>query len=393
MSLQHRGQLGQGGLGDAGAVGGRRHARRCRGVRGRSAGSPPRASSTATSWWPTFTLADCRQRAARRTRRARRAGAVDVLGRQRIGPFDVTRLAADDPTALATGWRTRDFRIRRLGCEPRAVRRRRLGDRRDPARTRGAGRVTDRRPAAVAAVVQPPTPSSIPCACPARRRRRRPSTSMSWPTIEWIRRPCPSPARTVPGVRRTHRGGRRLPRPRGLRRRRRVPDPLEEQHLRSRIDRRRLCVRAGVVGLHLPAGHLSHTRPRRPHRADPARALARRRAAVVISDVALVPARVAKPLQRSRQAPGTPRRRASVSAAARTAATSGPARSTSRDTAGSSWPGSAPAEAAERLGPSALGADTRHQDGAAQRAHVGRVRQAWRRRRRRPNRARAARRG
>jgi hypothetical protein len=28
-------------------------------------------------------------------------GAVDVLGRQRIGPFDVTRLAANDPTALA----------------------------------------------------------------------------------------------------------------------------------------------------------------------------------------------------------------------------------------------------------------------------------------------------
>jgi hypothetical protein len=29
------------------------------------------------------------------------AGAVNVLGRQRLGPFDVTRLAADDPTALA----------------------------------------------------------------------------------------------------------------------------------------------------------------------------------------------------------------------------------------------------------------------------------------------------
>ena len=29
-------------------------------------------------------------------------GAVDVLGRQRIGPFDVTRLAANDPVALAT---------------------------------------------------------------------------------------------------------------------------------------------------------------------------------------------------------------------------------------------------------------------------------------------------
>jgi hypothetical protein len=29
-------------------------------------------------------------------------GAVDVLARQRIGPFDVTRLAANDPAALTT---------------------------------------------------------------------------------------------------------------------------------------------------------------------------------------------------------------------------------------------------------------------------------------------------
>jgi hypothetical protein len=29
-------------------------------------------------------------------------GAVNVLGRQRIGPFDAIRLAANDPTALAT---------------------------------------------------------------------------------------------------------------------------------------------------------------------------------------------------------------------------------------------------------------------------------------------------
>jgi hypothetical protein len=32
----------------------------------------------------------------------RPGGAVNVLGRQRIGPFDVTRLTANDPTALAT---------------------------------------------------------------------------------------------------------------------------------------------------------------------------------------------------------------------------------------------------------------------------------------------------
>jgi len=55
------------------------------------------------SWWPTFTWL-LPAEAAPETAGAP-GGAVDVLGRQRIGPFDVTRLAADDPVALAT-WLT-----------------------------------------------------------------------------------------------------------------------------------------------------------------------------------------------------------------------------------------------------------------------------------------------
>jgi Uncharacterized protein conserved in bacteria (DUF2330) len=53
------------------------------------------------SWWPTFTW--LLPSAARSLESAGApGGAVNVLGRQRIGPFDVTRLAANDPAALAT---------------------------------------------------------------------------------------------------------------------------------------------------------------------------------------------------------------------------------------------------------------------------------------------------
>jgi hypothetical protein len=51
------------------------------------------------SWWPTIPWLVWAG-AASDTAGAP-AGAVNVLGRQRLGPFDVTRLAADDPTALA----------------------------------------------------------------------------------------------------------------------------------------------------------------------------------------------------------------------------------------------------------------------------------------------------
>jgi hypothetical protein len=53
------------------------------------------------SWWPTFTWL-LRGAASPSETAGAPGGAVDVLGRQRIGPFDVTRLAANDPTALAT---------------------------------------------------------------------------------------------------------------------------------------------------------------------------------------------------------------------------------------------------------------------------------------------------
>jgi hypothetical protein len=52
------------------------------------------------SWWPTFTW--LLPGAGPSETAGAPGGAVNVLGRQRIGPFDVTRLAANDPTALAT---------------------------------------------------------------------------------------------------------------------------------------------------------------------------------------------------------------------------------------------------------------------------------------------------
>jgi hypothetical protein len=52
------------------------------------------------SWWPTFTWLLPGAGPSETT--GAPGGAVNVLGRQRIGPFDVTRLAADDPTALDT---------------------------------------------------------------------------------------------------------------------------------------------------------------------------------------------------------------------------------------------------------------------------------------------------
>ncbi len=51
------------------------------------------------SWWPTFTW--LWGAGAPDTASAPRGNSVDVLSSQRIGPFDVTRLSANDPTALA----------------------------------------------------------------------------------------------------------------------------------------------------------------------------------------------------------------------------------------------------------------------------------------------------
>ncbi|HEX2286235.1 MAG TPA: DUF2330 domain-containing protein [Mycobacterium sp.] len=52
------------------------------------------------SWWPSFTWLS--PDTAAQDAAGAPTGAVNVLGRQRIGPFDVTRLAANDSAALAT---------------------------------------------------------------------------------------------------------------------------------------------------------------------------------------------------------------------------------------------------------------------------------------------------
>lgn len=56
------------------------------------------------TWWPTFSWLTSGPSEGAMAGPPPGA-AVNVLGRQRIGPFDVTRLAAQDPTALAT-WLT-----------------------------------------------------------------------------------------------------------------------------------------------------------------------------------------------------------------------------------------------------------------------------------------------
>jgi len=56
------------------------------------------------NWWPTFDWLTAGSRGALEGAGAR-PGGVNVLSSRRIGPFDVTRLAANDPAAL-TGWLT-----------------------------------------------------------------------------------------------------------------------------------------------------------------------------------------------------------------------------------------------------------------------------------------------
>jgi hypothetical protein len=52
-------------------------------------------------WWPTFSWLTTGAQVTADTAAALPGAGVNVLGRQRIGPFDVTRLAADDPAKLA----------------------------------------------------------------------------------------------------------------------------------------------------------------------------------------------------------------------------------------------------------------------------------------------------
>jgi hypothetical protein len=53
------------------------------------------------SWWPTIPWLVWAGASSDLDTAGAPSGAVNVLGRQRLGPFDVTRLAANDPTALA----------------------------------------------------------------------------------------------------------------------------------------------------------------------------------------------------------------------------------------------------------------------------------------------------
>ena len=59
------------------------------------------------SWWPTIPWLVWAGSATDTA--GAPSGAVSVLGRQRLGPFDVTRLAANDPTALANWLRDNGF--------------------------------------------------------------------------------------------------------------------------------------------------------------------------------------------------------------------------------------------------------------------------------------------
>lgn len=53
------------------------------------------------SWWPTFTWLTAAGPSEGAMGGPPAGAGVNVLGRQRLGPFDVTRLAANDPTVLA----------------------------------------------------------------------------------------------------------------------------------------------------------------------------------------------------------------------------------------------------------------------------------------------------
>jgi hypothetical protein len=65
-------------------------------------------------WWPNF---DWLSMGSSGETMAAALSGVSVLGRQRIGPFDVTRQAADDSTALANRLSRTDFRTRMAWSE------------------------------------------------------------------------------------------------------------------------------------------------------------------------------------------------------------------------------------------------------------------------------------
>ena len=245
---------------------GSRQPRRHRGVRRISARLTAPRIEYRDSWWPTIPWLVWAG-AASDTAGAP-AGAVNVLGRQRLGPFDVTRLAADDPTALANWLRDNGFPhpdglddnlapYVADGWEIVAIQL-------VPAETGGS----------LSGALQPLRLSfaSDTVVYPMRLSRSatmsQSSTCMCWRRIEWIPRrfpsraisrlwssPGPSSAATPP-----HWPTSSVTR---------VSDPMEEHDLRPGGDRGRLHIRAGARRYPLPASRLSHARPWTHHVSHP----------------------------------------------------------------------------------------------------------------------------
>lgn len=122
------------------------------------------------------------------------AGGVGVVGRERLGPFDVARLTATEPEALGTWLRTNGFELpdRLTGALQPYVDRKweyvavRLAPQQKDAVLQGELtplRITFASPN-----------SSTPCGSPASRRPPRRSGSTSWPTTGW----SPAPHRRRP---------------------------------------------------------------------------------------------------------------------------------------------------------------------------------------------------
>lgn len=122
---------------------------------------------------------------------------VGVVGRERLGPFDVARLAATDPGDLDRWLRVNGFPRRqawRAPCAPTPTCVGSMWRSGSPPREQAprcvAGSTRCRSPS-------PPTGSSIRCGCPGRRPRRSRWACTSSPPTVWNR--PPGSAASVPG--------------------------------------------------------------------------------------------------------------------------------------------------------------------------------------------------
>ena len=227
------------------------------------------------SWWPTIPWLVWAG-AASDTAGAP-AGAVNVLGRQRLGPFDVTRLAADDPTALAN-WLTDNGFPHPDG----------LDDNLAPYVADGweivaIQLVPAEAGGSLSGALQPLRLSFASDTVVYPMRLSRSATMSQYIDLYVLaaHRMDPS-AVPVAGDKPTLEFAGPIersdsPRIGRLRRRRGVSDPVEEHDLRPRGDRGRLHIRAGARGHPLPAGHLSHARPWTHHVSHPGGVDRRRR--------------------------------------------------------------------------------------------------------------------